>query len=66
MAASKELLAAAREYAAQTGLDERLASAQKLQALALSLSPQALKSGAQSAEDPVVRLCNSCIALAGQ
>lgn len=54
MAARKELLAAAGHYAAQAGLDERLASAEKLQALALALSPQALKAEVAGAEDAVV------------
>lgn len=55
MAARTELLVAAAHYAAQAGLDERLASAGKLQALALALSPQALKAELAGAEDPVVR-----------
>ena len=55
MAARKELLLAAGHYAAQSGLDERLASAENLQALALALSPQALKADIAGAQDAVVR-----------
>ncbi len=54
MAARKELLVAAGHYAAQSGLDERMASSEKLQALALALSPQALKADIAGAQDAVV------------
>lgn len=43
------ILAAARDYAGQSGLEEKLAAAQRLQALALDTSPEAARAGIRKA-----------------